>query len=139
MMVSNLYRGQAKKHNTFRTGFIGTAILTVLWVVLSLFAIPCTGVEAAVPKPEEISGEYHYYEENIERKRKGISGHGSGTVVVVLRGNTLQLDGMWTENVRLPYNAKTGTAHTSFTDKHGQLNVYNIRWEKYFIIKDYVY
>ena len=46
MMVSNLYRGQAKKHNTFRTGFIGTAILTVLWVVLSLFAIPCTGRQA---------------------------------------------------------------------------------------------
>ena len=59
MMVSNLYRGQAKKHNTFRTGFIGTAILTVLWVVLSLFAIPCTGVEAAVRKPEEIQHLVH--------------------------------------------------------------------------------
>ena len=61
MIAGNSCVRQVKKHNPFRTGFIGTAILTVLWVLLSLSVLPCTGVEAAVPKPEEISGDYRLY------------------------------------------------------------------------------
>ena len=64
MMVSNVYARQTKSSYASGTRLVSTAILTVLWVVMSLFAFSCTGVEAAVPKPEEISGDYHYYHES---------------------------------------------------------------------------
>ena len=111
MMVSNLYRGQAKKHNTFRTGFIGTAILTVLWVVLSLFAIPCTGAEAA-PSREDICGVY-----SISAKMEYATGH--GTMTIRLRGNnyTVSYGGEDLSEYRhrsFNYNPVTGRAEVTF-------------------------
>ena len=44
---------QAKKHYVPKIGSIGMVIFTVLWIVLSLFAFHCSGVEAAVPKPAD--------------------------------------------------------------------------------------
>ena len=49
---------QAKKPYVPRIKFIGTIILTVFWVLLSLFTYPCTGVEATAPTREEICGVY---------------------------------------------------------------------------------
>ena len=135
---------QVKKHNPFRTGFIGTAILTVLWVLLSLSVLPCTGVEAAVPKPEEISGDYRLY----IKKTGNDSGSGllkagdDGTARLILQGKTLQLNSVWPGhvqlNVQLAYNAQKGTANQkgaaniSSTDKHGQVQVqfFSIRFSK---------
>ena len=125
-MSGNLYTEQAREQYAPRTRFTGAVLLAVLCVALSLFTFFCPGTEAAVPKPEEISGEYHFRQ--IDRGL--LNGDNPGSAILILRGSTLQLDNVWAGNVQLAYNAAAGTAHTSFTDKHGQLNVYNLRFSK---------
>ena len=82
MMVSNVNARQTKRSYTSGTRLVVTVILTVLWVVLSLFASSCTDVEAAVPKPEEISGEYQYYAKDTNG-----SGSSDGTRRLIFKGN----------------------------------------------------
>ena len=124
MITSNFYTKQAKKHYVPKIGTIGMVIFTLLWVVLSLFAFHCSGVEAAVPKPEEISGDYHYYHES-----DGGRSHGSGSAQLILQGNTLCVY-FWGEPIPLTYNAQAGTAHGSYTDKHGQYITVSLRANK---------
>ena len=65
-MTKDLSAGQEKNVDKSRKMFVGTALLAALWVLLSLFALPCTGAEAAV-KPEAICG---VHDINIIRKSK---------------------------------------------------------------------
>ena len=115
MITSNFYTKQAKKHYVPKIGSIGMVIFTLLWVVLSLFAIPCTGVEAAVPKPEEISGEYHYYAVDADHHGSGDPMSDSGTRRLILQGNTLYMIAGG-KSVGTAYNAQTGTAHWTIKD-----------------------
>ena len=127
MITSNVYTKQAKKHYVPKIGSIGMVIFTVLWVILSLFTFHCTGVEAAVPKPEEISGEYHYYAHRIYAD----SGRPkSGNQKIIFRGNTLYWYPDGGTSVRLSYNAQSGTARGFYRDKHKQTNTLNIRFHK---------
>ena len=127
MMAGNFYTEQAKKHYVPKIGSIGMVIFTVLWVILSLFTFHCTGVEAAVPKPEEISGEYHYYAHRIYAD----SGRPkSGNQKIIFRGNTLYWYPDGGTSVRLSYNAQSGTARGFYRDKHKQTNTLNIRFHK---------
>ena len=127
MMAGNFYTKQAKKHYVPKIGSIGMVIFTVLWVILSLFTFHCTGVEAAVPKPEEISGEYHYYAHRIYAD----SGRPkSGNQKIIFRGNTLYWYPDGGTSVRLSYNAQSGTARGFYRDKHKQTNTLNIRFHK---------
>ena len=71
MITSNVYTKQAKKHYVPKIGSIGMVIFTVLWVILSLFAFHCTGVEAA-PSREDICGVY-----SISAKMEYATGHGT--------------------------------------------------------------
>ena len=101
MVVSDLYMGQAKKLNALRTRLVITAILSMLWVLLSLFSFPCRGAEAAVPSREEIIGIY-----NTD----------AVGVAVSFEGNTLYIGG-----IACTYDPATGTA--SATENWGYVRV----------------
>ncbi len=58
MMTKDLSAGQENKVDKSRKMFVSTALLAALWVLLSLFVLPCTGAEAAVPSRKEIPGDY---------------------------------------------------------------------------------
>ncbi len=118
MMAGNLYTEQARKRYAPRTGFTGAVLLAVLCVALSLFTFFCPGAEAAVPKPEEISGDYHYYAEDTQ-PGGGTPMSDSGTARMILRGNTLYWvakDGK-EGSAAAAYNAQTGTARWTFKDE----------------------
>ena len=105
MIASNSYVGQTKKLSLPQTRLVGTVILTVLWVLLSLFAFPCTMAEGAVPSREEIPGTYN-----------------AGTaapngVAVWFKGDTLIFGGVSAGT----YDPATGTAFRS--DKSGHVRV----------------
>ena len=114
MMAGNLYTEQARKQYAPRTGFTGAVLLAVLCVALSLFTFFCPGAEAAVPKPEEISGDYHYYAEDTQ-PGGGTPMSDSGTERMILRGNTLYWVGK-EGSAAAAYNAQTGTARWTFKD-----------------------
>ncbi|MBQ6424999.1 MAG: hypothetical protein IJJ93_07035, partial [Acidaminococcaceae bacterium] len=127
MMAVNFYTKQAKKHYVPKIGSIGMVIFTVLWVVLSLFTFHCTGVEAAVPKPEEISGDYHYYAETGDKD--SFIPNDSGTRRLILQGNTLY---MVTEGASVPaaYNAQAGTARWTYRGDTGWSETISLRFSK---------
>ena len=116
-IASNFNSAQINKCYAPRATLVGTVILSALWIALSLFALPCTGAEAAVPKPEEISGEYHY---NVGSDNGFSVYNPSGTLRMVFQGNSLYMIVTGEEPAAASsYNAQAGTAHWTFKDDGG--------------------
>lgn len=110
---------QVKKCYVSGIGNIGTAILTLLWVLLSFFAFPYTEAEAASIRPtrEEICGMY-------EITQRGARGTRQGTMTIRLRGNNYEVSygGKDLSNYRhksFTYKPDTGRADIEYYEKAG--------------------
>jgi hypothetical protein len=127
MMVSSFYMRQERKSYWLGARLVCTSILSVFGIVLTLFVFFCTGVEAAVPKPEEISGEYHY---NVGKNDEGIYiANSSGTLRMVFQGNTLYMVVRNESYAATYYNAQAGTARWTIKDDGGT-NTTSLRFSK---------
>ena len=123
-MLRNLSSKQAKKLYGLRKRLVGTALLTVLWVLLSLFALPCKGAEAA-PSREEICGAYSISATFIDHKGE-VAAHGQGTMTIRMRNNsyTVTYGGEDMANYMhstFDYNSDTGRASLQYYDDKGKL------------------